>query len=86
MPYGADQPDNAARAVRLGVARSIDRGQYRSIKVARELRKLFEQGTYVERARELGAVLREENGTAVACDAIEAVLRNRPAQTLATVP
>lgn len=74
VPYGADQPDNAARAVRLGVARGMGRSQYRSIAVARELQRLLRPGTYDDRARALGIAIRAENGTATACDAIEAVL------------
>ena len=77
MPRGADQPDNAARAARLGVARTIGREHYHSIRVARDLQKLLEQPKYVERARELGALVRDEDGTATACDVIEAVLTKR---------
>src|SRR6185436_6166855 len=41
VPFAHDQPDNAARVIRLGVARQIDRQQYRAKKVAAELRKLL---------------------------------------------
>lgn len=82
VPYGADQPDNAARAKRLGVARVISRGQYRSLRVARELRKLLERKTYAERARAMGAAIRAEDGLAAACDVIEEVLQNSLSRVL----
>lgn len=75
VPFGVDQPDNAARAQRLGVARVLGRGQYRAARVARELRPLLEDARYARRAAEVGALILGEQGTARACDAIEAVLR-----------
>jgi len=39
VPFAHDQPDNAARVVRMGVARQIGRSQYRAGRVAAELRK-----------------------------------------------
>ena len=74
VPYGVDQPDNAARARRLGVARVIGRSQYRSARVARELRRLLEEASYAQRAGELAMLIRAEDGTAAACDRIEEVL------------
>ena len=74
VPYGADQPDNAARVVRLGVGRTLTRGQYQRARVTLALRQLLEGRQYARRAEELGAAIRAERGAAVACDAIEAVL------------
>jgi WD40-like Beta Propeller Repeat len=40
--YSHDQPDNAMRVARLGVARLIPRGRYRAARVVRELKTLLE--------------------------------------------
>ncbi|MGI4826926.1 MAG: glycosyltransferase [Janthinobacterium lividum] len=75
VPYGADQPDNAARVVRLGVGRTLTRGQYRKARVTLALQHLLEKPQYAHRAEQVGTAIRAERGAEVACDAIEAVLR-----------
>ena len=75
IPYSHDQPDNAARAERLGVSRTISRSQYEAARVAKELGELLENPTYAAKATEIGQVIRAENGVGVACDAIENQLR-----------
>ena len=74
VPYGADQPDNAARAARLGVGRVLARNRYRARRVAHELRHLLERPAYREQAARLGAKVRSEDGSARACDLIEDAL------------
>lgn len=76
MPYGNDQPDNAARCRRLGVAEVIGRAEYTADSAAARLRKLLNGTRYKSTAAGVAAVIRTENGTAAACDAIEQVLRN----------
>jgi len=71
VPFAHDQPDNAARVVRLGVARQIARSQYRARRVAAELRIMLEDPRYEARAAEAGRRIRSEDGVAAACDAIE---------------
>jgi UDP:flavonoid glycosyltransferase YjiC (YdhE family) len=71
VPFAHDQPDNAARVIRLGVARQIDRQQYRAKKVAAELRKLLEEPGYAAKARDVGRRIQSEDGVSAACDAIE---------------
>ena len=71
MPFGGDQYDNAARVVRLGAGRTIMRKQYRAEHAAIELKQLFENPSYGEKAAELGRRVQAENGVRVACDAIE---------------
>jgi len=71
VPFAHDQPDNAARATRLGVARQIGRRQYRTKKVASELRKLLDDPRYAAAAREVGRRIQSEDGVSAACDAIE---------------
>ncbi len=76
VPFGADQPDNARRVERLGVARVLSRRRYRAMRVAQELRRLLEPG-YARRAEQLGALVRAEAGVRTACDEIEDVLNRR---------
>jgi UDP:flavonoid glycosyltransferase YjiC (YdhE family) len=79
MPYGHDQPDNAARARRLGIARVIPRRGFTPERVAAELRRLFENPDYAARAADVGRRLRAEDGARAAADAIEALLASRGA-------
>ena len=74
MPFGGDQYDNGARVVRLGAGRTIRRKQYTAERTADELRELFANPSYMERAAELGRRVQSENGVRVACDAIDAQL------------
>ena len=74
VPFGTDQPDNAARAARLGVGRSLTRREYLASRVAEELRALLEQPGYARRAADVGSSIRAENGAATACDALERLL------------
>ncbi len=75
LPFGADQPDNAERLRRLGVARVLPRRAYRARRVAQELRKLLNIPAYTERAGSLGALISAERGAVEACDRMEVVLR-----------
>ncbi len=75
VPFGADQPDNGERVVRLGVGRVLRRGQYRAARVARELEGLLGDPGVASRARALGAALRAERGAARAADLLETILR-----------
>ena len=77
MPYAHDQPDNAARARRLGIARVVPRRRYATERVAQELAVLLGLGRYAERAAAVGAAVRREAGVATACEAIEALLDGR---------
>ncbi len=75
MPCAWDQPDNADRAERLGVSRTIARRRYTPAGVAAELRYLLDDPAYGRRAAEVGELVRNEDGARVACDAIDEVLR-----------
>ncbi len=77
MPYGHDQPDNAARCKRIGVARVVSRDLYRAERAAFELGKILKESRYKETAIEKGKIVRSEHGTAVACDAVEDVLNRK---------
>lgn len=71
MPYAVDQPDNADRVRRLGIARVIDRTAYSAERAARELEALLHEPSYRERARDVAAQVAREDGAAVACDFLE---------------
>jgi UDP:flavonoid glycosyltransferase YjiC (YdhE family) len=73
MPRAWDQPDNAARVGRLGVARVLSRRRCTASRVASELRLLLD-GAYQQRALAVSEHLRQEDGVRAACEAIEARL------------
>lgn len=75
MPYSHDQPDNAARCERLGVARTIARDKYGRDAAAKQLRELLADLSYKAKAVEARKIVEAEHGTRVACDAIEQILR-----------
>jgi UDP:flavonoid glycosyltransferase YjiC (YdhE family) len=74
MPFTHDQPDNAERVRRLGVARTISRRRYTPARAAAELGSLLEDPAYARRATEVGEQVRQEDGVAAACDALEGFL------------
>jgi rhamnosyltransferase subunit B len=78
MPYAHDQPDNAARVARLGIARTISRDRYTAARAVDELAHLLEDPSYAERAAEVGRRVGGEDGVRAACEALEGVL-NTPA-------
>ena len=71
VPFGFDQPDNAARLERLGVARSVPRAGYQEKSVAAALGALLTDSAYKERARAIAIRVRAEQGVQAACDALE---------------
>jgi len=73
MPRAWDQPDNAARVARLGIARVLPRHRYTASRVASGLRHLLDEA-YKQRALAVRDQLRQENGVRTACDTIEARL------------
>jgi len=83
VPFAADQPDNAARVERLGVARTITRNLYKAERVASELKELLGNPIYARTAREVGSRVRAENGAASAVNLILDQLNERRANRLA---
>jgi rhamnosyltransferase subunit B len=77
MPYGHDQPDNAARCERIGAAKIISRDDYTAENAARLLRELLSDLSYKVNAIEAAKIVRAEHGTTVACDAIEEILKTK---------
>jgi len=74
VPHSYDQPDTAARAARLGVARTLAPNKLTVAAASRALNDILSGDGYVERAAEVGALIREENGVEAACHAIEQLL------------
>jgi UDP:flavonoid glycosyltransferase YjiC (YdhE family) len=78
VPFAHDQPDNAERLSRLGIARTIPGRRYTSARAMAELRQLLESPAYARRAAEVGDRIRGEDGVSSACDALEQMSRGRP--------
>ena len=81
VPHAHDQPDNAMRAARLGVARVLTPTRYTEASVSEALTDLLTEGRYRQRAEAVGAEVRAEAGSAAAraADALEAAVSERAA-------
>jgi MGT family glycosyltransferase len=78
VPWAHDQPDNAERTRKLGLARVIPRSRYSRKRGARELQLLLDRQDYGTRAREIAEKVAAEDGVAAACEEVEALLgKNR---------
>lgn len=77
MPYSHDQPDNARRMRRLGVAKIIQRKDYTAEKAARVIRKMLDDPGYRERASVLSKQISGEEALRSACDALEQAARKQ---------
>jgi UDP:flavonoid glycosyltransferase YjiC (YdhE family) len=78
VPVAFDQPDNARRAVKLGVARSIPFGKTSANALARELGRLLAAPDFNPRARAIGEEVRREDGASAACNALEGICQVAP--------
>lgn len=74
VPFNYDQPDNAARVARLGVARILPRANYRADRVADELGQLLNEPHYRERAAAVGQLVESERGARTAANLIESAI------------
>ena len=70
VPVAFDQPDNAARSKRLGVARVLPFRRVTAPRLAGELEYLLEDRTLAERAAHTGAQVFEEHGATAAAAAL----------------
>lgn len=77
MPYSHDQPDNARRVRRLGVARVIRRQRYTAELAAKKINLLLEKPSARRRAARIAGQLRKEDGLKAACDALEALAESK---------
>jgi rhamnosyltransferase subunit B len=71
MPYSHDQPDNARRMKRLGVARVIQRDNYLPERVAETVNAMLDDRGYAGRAQSTAELVNREHGVNTACDALE---------------
>jgi rhamnosyltransferase subunit B len=71
VPHAHDQPDNAFRVERLGLAKSLDAKQYRAEAAAPLLKTLLDDPGFARRARAVSEVVRSESGAVAAANAIE---------------
>ncbi|HXE56361.1 MAG TPA: glycosyltransferase [Gemmatimonadales bacterium] len=74
VPYAHDQPDNAHRLARLGVARIVHPRRYRAGRVAAELSTLLGDARLADAARRVARGVGNGDGAAAAGAAIEDVL------------
>jgi UDP:flavonoid glycosyltransferase YjiC (YdhE family) len=74
VPFAHDQPDNAHRVERLGIAKVIYPGAYRADRVQQALRTLLDDPTFASRAAIVGEKVRSERGADAACEEIERVV------------
>lgn len=74
VPFAFDQPDNADRVQRIGIARTIARKRYDVNTAKRELARLLGDPSFAVRANVAGRRVRAEDGVGQACDRIELLL------------
>jgi rhamnosyltransferase subunit B len=74
VPFANDQPDNAWRLTRMGVAQTVYPTQYRGTRVAATLQSLLSDGRLARRARKVAVAVNGEDGVTNACDRIDALL------------
>ncbi len=77
VPFSHDQPDNAARCRRLGIARVLPRKRISTAAFVRELSALLADADAATQAKLVAERMRQEPGAAGAVDAIEALLAKR---------
>lgn len=75
MPYSHDQPDNARRMKRLGVARVIQRDHYAPPAVAETVSAMLADKSYGQHAHSAAELVNQEHGVNTACDALEKLYR-----------
>jgi rhamnosyltransferase subunit B len=77
VPVAFDQPDNAARTVRLGVARTLPFALANAQRMQRDLQALIEIPSYADHAREVANRLAAESGASRAADLISRISQER---------
>jgi rhamnosyltransferase subunit B len=70
-PVAFDQPDNARRTLRLGLARVLPFKRATAAALARELAIVMDGDSYARSARQVGEALSREDGARTAADALE---------------
>jgi rhamnosyltransferase subunit B len=75
VPFSHDQPDNAARVVRLGIGDVIARRKYSAATAAKALLRVIDDPAYGVRAAKAAAQIQGEDGASTAADVIEKLLK-----------
>jgi rhamnosyltransferase subunit B len=78
QPMAHDQPDNARRLERLGVALSLSPRRFTGKRVARVLGTLLGDATYAQRAREIARNFAGSDGLSQTATLLENLVRSRP--------
>jgi UDP:flavonoid glycosyltransferase YjiC (YdhE family) len=76
MPHAHDQPDNAARLMRLGVARKLEPRQFRLDRVAQELQVLLESSEVARTCRQVASRFVDVDPIGQTCELIEGVFND----------
>ncbi|MGE5526498.1 MAG: glycosyltransferase [Rhodospirillaceae bacterium] len=71
VPAAFDQPDNARRAVMLGIGRVLPFQRVTVDRLASELRQVLDTPAYAQAATAVAARLSNEDGAVAACDALD---------------
>lgn len=74
VPFSHDQPDNAHRASRQGVARTLRRNRLSAGRLVEELQKLLNDKSYTNQSAAIAKKMAEEDGVTTACDAIQSLI------------
>jgi len=77
VPWAHDQPDNAERARKLGVSRTLERARYTASTARDEIEQLIDNSSYAQAASAFRDRLVREDGLTSACDAIETTLAGK---------
>ncbi|HYL89608.1 MAG TPA: nucleotide disphospho-sugar-binding domain-containing protein [Burkholderiales bacterium] len=75
VPFAFDQPDNARRAARLGLARVLPRARLSAGTLKAELAALLADSRYAQRAEAVGRELKSIDGAARAADALLSIIK-----------
>jgi rhamnosyltransferase subunit B len=75
VPFSHDQPDNAYRAARLGISRTVPPRRYTAPRATRALRTVLDDPSYARSARAVAQIVRAEDGLALACESIIGLAR-----------
>ncbi len=75
VPVAFDQPDNAERAQKLGLARTLPFRSVTPARLTRELDALLREPLYAKHAASAAASIAREDASRTACELIEAALR-----------
>jgi rhamnosyltransferase subunit B len=86
VPAILDQPDNARRLERLGVAKVIPRRRYTATNASAALEALLSEPGYFRRAQELMAVIAQEDGAETASRIIDELVGSSPSGAATRAP